>query len=370
MMPMNPVFQEVFGIDNTQFGYLVSSYAASAGMFGFIAFFFIDRFDRKNALLFLYFGFTISTLGCALAQNYNFFLVARIASGAFGGVLAALVLAIIGDVFPESRRGRATGIVMSAFSIASIIGIPLGLYLAVNIEWHFPFYLIAGLSSIVIIIAWYSLPSLKSHMYGHVKQRPHEMLAAVFYNPNLLWALLFMCLLMLSGFMVIPYLSDYMVSNVGFTNDELKYIYLFGGCATVISGPMAGRLSDKFGKQKVFMIAAFISLVPILLITNLSSTSKVTAYTVTTLFFIFFGGRFIPAMSMITSSAEKKQRGGFMSISGSFQQLSSALAALIGGAMIGEGVGGQMLDFWIVGLLSCVITLFCVFISFRIKQVS
>jgi predicted MFS family arabinose efflux permease len=370
MMPMNPILQEVFKISNKEFGLLVSSYAASAGVFGFITFFFIDRFDRRHSLLLLYIGFAISTLGCALANTYTFFLLARIASGAFGGILGSLVLAIIGDVFPEAKRGKATGIVMAAFSLASILGIPAGLYFAVNIEWHFPFYMIVGLSIVILLVAFKFFPSIKGHIDKTRSNNPFEMLSGVFSNPNLRWALLFTCVLMLSGFSVTPYISDYFVSNLGFTNEELKYIYLIGGLLTVVTGPLIGKLADKYGKQKVFVTVAIISVVPILTITSLPPVPKYIALTVSGFFFIFFGGRFIPAMAIATSSVEKKNRGAFMSISGSFNQLASACAALIGGMLIGEKSGGENMTFWMVGIFSVTMTIICILLSFKVKQIS
>jgi predicted MFS family arabinose efflux permease len=369
MMPMNPIFQEVFDIHNKEFGILVSSYAASAGVMSFITFFFIDRIDRKKALLWLYLGFTLGTLGCAVAQSYNFFLVARIMSGAFGGILGGLVLAIIGDVFPDARRGRATGIIMAAFSAASVLGIPFGYELALVIDWHFPFYIIAALSILIMILAYYKFPNIKGHM-NQKAQNPQQLLYSIFSNANLRWSLLFSSLLMLSGFCITPYLSDYMVSNVGFDKSELKYIYLIGGSVSVITGPLIGRLADKFGKRKIFITVALISLIPIIGITSLPPVAKVVALTVNACFFIFFGGRFGPAMAMMTSSVEREKRGGFMSIGNSFQQLSSAIAAFIGGLIIGEKVAGEMVNFWLVGVFSVAVTLICILVSFRVKQVS
>jgi predicted MFS family arabinose efflux permease len=370
MMPMNPILQGVFKINNKEFGMLVSAYAASAGVFGFITFFFIDRFDRKKTLLLLYIGFAISTLGCAIANNYTFFLIARIASGAFGGILGSLVLAIIGDVFHESKRGFATGIVMASFSVASVIGIPTGLYFAVHLNWHFPFYLIVGLSSIVILVAFKYFPNLTGHMDNNSSRDPFTMLSAIFSIPNLRWSLLFTCLLMLSAFSVTPYLSDYLVSNVGFLKEELIYIYILGGAATIISGPLIGKLADRFGKHKVFVTVAVISLIPIMTVTTLPPVVKAVAYSASVTFFIFFGGRFIPAMAISTSSVERKQRGGFMSITGSLNQLASAFAAFIGGVLIGEKVDGIIMTFWMVGLFSVIITVLCILVSFRVKLVS
>src|SRR5437773_4450007 len=98
IMPLGPQYMRVFAIAPGQFGLIVSSYAISAGISGIAAGFFLDRFDRKRALLSLYTGFTVGTLFCALAQTYHLLVAARALAGAFGGVTGALILAIVGDV--------------------------------------------------------------------------------------------------------------------------------------------------------------------------------------------------------------------------------------------------------------------------------
>ncbi|WP_028982153.1 MFS transporter [Sporocytophaga myxococcoides] len=369
MMPMNPVLQSVLHINNKQFSLLVAAYAASAGIFGFLGSFYIDRFDRKTALLALYTGFIISTLGCALAQSYSLFLVARFMAGAFGGILGALVLAVIGDAIPEERRGKATGFVMAAFSAASIAGIPLGYFLAVKINWHMPFFLITAISLVVLVVAWKTFPSLRSHISMDIKQNPFALIKHIFGNSNLLWALLFTFVLMIAGLTVIPFISDYMVKNVGFEKDQIAYIYLFGGLATFYSSPAIGRLADLHGKRKVFVIMALISIIPILLVTNLPQVPKYVAFLVTTSFFIAFGGRFVPAMAMITSSVERKQRGGFMSFNSSVQQLSSALSSMCGGLIISTTLDDKVSGFWKLGLIATIATILCVLISMKVKQV-
>ena len=139
MMPLGPQFMRLFDISPQQFALLVSIYTFSAGICGFIAAFVIDKFDRKTALMFLYGGFALATLLCALAPGYEWLLAARAVAGAFGGVMGAVVYAIIGDAIPESRRGAATGTVMSAFSLAAVAGVPTGLFLATLSDWRAQF---------------------------------------------------------------------------------------------------------------------------------------------------------------------------------------------------------------------------------------
>ncbi|WP_299988270.1 MFS transporter [uncultured Pontibacter sp.] len=369
MMPLGPQLMRVFSISPREFGLLVSAYTFSAAIAGFVSALFIDRFDRKHALLALYLGFIIGTLGCAIAPNYGLLLLARVVAGGFGGVLGALVLAIIGDAIPEQRRGAATGRVMAAFSVASIAGIPIGLYLASEMSWHAPFYLLVGLSLLILLVAVRFLPAMRGHLTNAKRGNPFRALKAMVVQPNLQWAMALTVTLTMAGFLVVPFISPYMVANVGFTERDLSYIYLFGGLATVFTSQWAGRLADKYGKQFIFRWAAILSIIPIVLITNLPPVGMVLALTVSTIFFIFFGARFVPAMSLITSSVEPELRGSFMSINSSVQQLGAGIAAFVSGLIVQETTHGTLTHFNWVGIMASVATLVAVWVVSRIRAV-
>lgn len=370
MMPLGPQLMRVFEISTQKFGLLVSAYTFSAAVAGFLSALFIDRFDRKHAILALYLGFTIGTLACALAPTFSMLLLARIVAGGFGGVLGALVLAVIGDAIPEERRGAATGKVMAAFSVASIAGIPIGLYLASETSWHAPFYLLAALSFLILVGAVKFLPEMRGHLTNGVRLNPFSVLKEILQKRNLQWAMALMVTLTMAGFLVVPFLSPFMVANVGFGEAQLSYIYLFGGLATVFTSQWAGRLADKYGKAKIFSYAAFLSLIPIILITNLPPVPHYIALMVSTLFFILFGARFVPAMALITSSVEPKLRGSFMSINSCVQQASAGVAALISGMIVQESATGQLLYFHWDGYLACAITLLAIWTVRYLKPVS
>lgn len=370
MMPLGPQLMRVFGISPKEFGLLVSSYTFSAAVAGFLSALIIDRFDRKHALLGLYLGFTVGTLACAMAPTYGLLLAARILSGAFGGVLGAVLLAIIGDAIPEQRRGAATGKVMAAFSVASIAGIPIGLYLASQTSWHAPFYLVAALSFVILLVGFFFLPTMRGHLTNATKESPFLVIRNILGKQNLQWAMGLTVALTMAGFFVVPFISPYMVANVGFEEAELSYIYLFGGLATVFTSQWAGRLADKYGKKRVFAISALLSILPILVITNLPPVPHYIALIITTFFFIFFGARFVPAMALITSTVEPKLRGSFMSINSSVQQLSAGLGSFAAGFIVKESATGALLHYSWVGFIACAITLVSVWIVRHLKPVA
>jgi predicted MFS family arabinose efflux permease len=370
MAPLSPILRDELLISSKQFGFLLSSYTLSAAVAGVVSSFFIDKFDRRNSLLFLYAGFTISNFACAISNDYYTFMAARILAGGFGGVLGSVIFSILGDVIPQERRGKATGIVMSAFSAASVVGIPTGIYLANKLDWHAPFYLLTILSFVVLLPAWFYMPSVTSHLNNPNKKPALEKIMDLFATPNVRWSFLFMILLMMAGLTVVPFLSDYLVRNVGIDRADLGLVYIFGGLGTVISGPLTGKLADKFGKQKVFVVAGIISVIPIYIMTHLPPSSYILTLTMSSIFFIFFGARFVPAMSMMTSSVDVRQRGSFMSINSSVQQMGSSMAVAMAGAVVINAPDGSLVNFGWCGIISIIATIACIAVSFKVKQVS
>lgn len=370
MMPLGPQLMRIFQITPAQFGLLVSAFTFSAGIFGFLGAFFIDRLDRKTTLLFIYSGFIIGTLACSVAPTYHWLLAARVFTGMFGGVAGALILSIIGDLIPNERRASAMGIVMAAFSIASVFGVPFGLYMANKFSWHAPFLFIGCIGFGIITLIAFAIPNMKGHIVSKMERPgPIKVITNVTSNPNQLRALLLMFLLMLGQFSVIPFLSPYMVSNVGFTESDLTYIYLIGGFFTIFSSPMVGRLADRIGRYKVFTLFVFISLIPLFGITNMIKIPMPFVLVITSIFFICAGGRMIPASTMITSSVLPQQRGSFMSINSSVQQLSSSLAAFIAGLIVQKNAAGELVNYNYVGYIAIAASLLAILVASKIKIV-
>ena len=369
IMPLAPRFLRVFDITPHQFGLLVSVYAFSAAVGGLVMMFQMDRFDRRHALLVLYGGFVLSTMLCALAPDYSTLLIVRAVSGVFGGVAGAVVHSIVGDLIPYERRGNATGVIMSAFSISSVAGVPLGLLLANTWGWRAPFVFLLIISALVWIACWRILPPVRAHLHGRQQPALHRAWE-VLRNAHHGRAFLLVAALMFGGFTVIPFLSAYMVTNTGFAEVHLPYMYLCGGFATAFSARYIGRMADRHGKQEIFTIVALLSLIPLLLITNLPPVPEYLAIAASILFMVLVSGRFVPAMALITSSAESRLRGGFMSLMSAIQNMCSGLAATLAGAIIIRNDDGTLSHYWIVGLIACACTLAAIVLARRMHVVS
>lgn len=336
VMPLGQHLMEVLHINAQQFSLLVASYSITAGIAGFIGAFFIDRFDRRTALLFIYAGFTIGTLACAFAPSFGFLLFTRSLAGAFGGVLGALILSIVSDAVPLERRAKGIGSVMASFGVASVVGVPFGLFIANEVSWHTPFLFLGGLGIIILVIIFVSVPSMTNHIRHLENVKPREVVGKIFTTPNTQLGLTFSSLLMLGHFTIIPFVATYMVGNVGFTKGQLTYIYLVGGACTMIFSPIIGRMADKYGRLKIFTIFGSLVIIPILVITNLTPVPLWLALFISAIFFIFSNGRMVPSTTMETAVIRPEMRGSYMSIRSSVQQLTSGLASFIAGMILAE----------------------------------
>lgn len=360
MMPLGPQLMRSFGLSPQEFGLLVSAYTFSAAVSGLAAAFLADRFDRKTMLLVLLAGFGVGTLLCGVAPTYSFLLAARVAAGAFGGVLAGVVLAIIGDQIPPERRGQATGFVMAGFSAASVLGLPAGLWLAAHQGWHLPFLALAGVTAAVVLLGALMLPRMRAHMATGPRERPalRDMVDLVKERTHLR-AFAFSVALMFAGFSVIPFLSPYLVANVGVAEADLSYIYLVGGLATLFTGPLIGRAADRWGHARSFTVVALLSITLIVALTHLPRIPLWQVLTVTTVFMVLASGRMITAMTLITGVVEPRRRGSFMSLNASIQQGAAGAASLVAGWIVGEAAGGRITRYGWVGAFAAAATLLC-----------
>ena len=367
MMPLGPQLMRIFNISPEQFSIVVSSYTFSAGTSGLISAFFIDKFDRKKALIFCYTGFIIGTFACSFANDYHLLIAARVLTGFFGGVLGALLLSIISDVIPFENRASAMGVVMASFSVASVLGVPTGLYLASLHNWQFPFFVLGCVSILVFGLIFLFIPSLTAHITAK-KGNTLETILGFFKERNTAISLLFMLFVMIGQFSVIPFISPYLVSNVGFPEKNLFLIYLVGGLVTIVSSPILGKLADKYGKPKVFAISAALSTIPVYLITNLEPIQTPILLCITAFFFILMGGRMIPASAIASSAALPQVRGSFMSINSSVQQFGSGISAYIAGQIIFKTPSGQLENYPIVGYLAIIASIVAIYLCFKVEK--
>ena len=363
MMPLGPQITQQFGIGDAAFGFLVSAYTWAAAISGLVASAYVDRFDRKRLLMVLFVAFAIATLGCAVAWSYTSLVAARIATGLFGGVLSALVQTMVAELIPFERRGRAMSVILSAFSLATVVGVPTSLFIAAWSSWHMPFVAIAVFGLLLSGVAWRVLPRMRGHMHAQERPAMRAMLASVLSDVNHRWAFLFSALMMFTGFAVIPYITIYLQANVGLNKQQVPLIYLFGGAATLFTARWIGKLSDRHGKVKMFTALAAFVVLPLQVLTHLGAVALPWVIALNTVMFVVLSGRMIPGMALVGASANPAVRGSFMAINSAVQSLSMGAAAFVGGLIISRDAQGLVQNYgWnaVVGSVASLLSIWVV----------
>jgi predicted MFS family arabinose efflux permease len=368
MMPVGPMLMRDLGIEPHQFGLLVSSYSLSAAVSGLLCAMFIDRFERKRALLTLYAFFALATLACALAPSYYGLLAARSLAGAFGGVMGALISTVIGDQIPPERRGRAGGYMASSFSIATVAGVPLGLWLANHtpvLGWRSPFVFVALLSA---SLGWAAYLWLKTGPRIHAPQGVWLRIQGTLSDPVHRWSMLFGCLIMFSMFSIVPFITIFATGTVKFPETMLPLMYLIGGAFTLLTSRWVGKQTDRLGKRKSFLIFGSIAIIPMLITTHMQQVPVWIYLLVSTLFFVASSARMIPSMALMNGAANPPLRGTFLSLSASLQQAAMGLGAFVTGHIISIDASGVMHRYDVAGYIAVAAMLTALWVSGRITQ--
>jgi len=368
LSPLGAMMMPALDITPFQFGILVSVYAFSAGAAGLLAAGFADRFDRKRLLLFFYGGFLLGTLLCAVAGSYYFLLAARIVTGLFGGVIGSIVFAVTADLFDYRLRGRVMGVVQASFAASQVLGLPIGLYLANRWNWHAPFFLIVVSGAAVGIIIVVCVRPIDAHLKNKPDKSPLHHFVHTISTPRYLQGFAATVLLATGGFMLLPFSTAFTVHNLGIDIAKLPLIYMVSGIFAMIFGPLIGRLSDAIGKLKVFMLGCAATIVMVLIYTNLGVTPLGIVILVNVLLWIGVSSRMISSAALISAVPSLADRGSYMSISSSLQQISGGFAAMLAGLIVREAPGGAIEHFDIVGYVLVTTTLLTAVMMYFINR--
>ena len=368
MAPLGALIMPALEITPKQFGAVVSAYAFSAGLSGFITAGFADRFDRKKILLFFYTGFLFGTLWCGLAPTFEWLLAARIVTGMFGGVIGSVVLAIATDLFDVQQRGRVMGVIQTAFAASQVLGLPAGMFLSNHWNWHAPFLVLAAIGTLGLAAIWMKLAPVAEHLREPQEHNPFMHLWHTLTAPRHLLAFLTVTLLATGAYMLMPFGSAFLVHNLGIDLTHLPTIYFFTGVCTILFGPLIGKAADSFGRFRVFLFGSALSMAVVVIYTHLGVTPLPVVVLVNVTMFVGIFSRMIPFQAMVTQVPEATKRGAFNAISASIQQVSGGIASVAAGHIVSQGANGRIEHFPQVGYVVVGTTLLAIGLVWRIQR--
>ncbi|MFN5417391.1 MAG: MFS transporter [Flavobacteriia bacterium] len=368
MSPLGDLLMKSMKITPSQFGIVVSSYAFSAGISGFLTAGFADKFDRKKLLLFFYIGFIVGTLLCGLVTSYPLLVAARIVTGIFGGVISSISMAIVADLFQFNQRGRVMGFLQMGFGISQILGIPISLYFANKWGWQSPFFMIVGLAMLISMVGIIFLKPVKEHL-ALQKDNALVHLWKTIKNRDYRIAYLATAFLSMGGFLMMPWGSTFSVNNLGISQEQLPILFMIAGISTLAIMPIIGIISDKINKFTLFTIASLWMIVTVLIYTHLVPMPFWIIVSVNVLMMIGIMARMVPSQALTASVPQMKDRGAFMSVNSSLQQMAGGFAAVLGGMIVIQKDNNSPLErFDILGYTVLVAILTNIFLTYRVNK--
>jgi len=334
MSPLGDMLMKSMGLSTSQFGLCVSAYAFSAGISGLLTAGFADRFDRKSLLLFFYIGFIAGTLFCGLADTYPKLLLARIFTGIFGGVIGSISMAIVTDMFVIENRGRVIGYLQMGFGGSQVLGIPISLYIANHWGWQSPFLMIVALASLILFAIIMKLKPVNEHLLLKSERNAIEHLWHTLTLRKYRIGFLATAFLSLGGFMMMPWGSAFVINNLNVTSQQLPILYMVSGITALFIMPVIGKLSDRFDKFTIFTVASVLLSIVVIIYTNLGPVAFWVVLLMNLGFIVGIMSRMVPVVALSSALPEKQDRGAFMGINASLQQIAGGIAAAFGGMVV------------------------------------
>ena len=371
MSPLGDMLMKSMNLSTTQFGYAVSAYAFSAGISGLLTAGFADKFDRKKLLLFFYIGFIAGTFFCGLTTSYPMLLAARVVTGLFGGVIGSISLAIVADLFLINQRGRVMGFMQMGLGASQVLGIPISLYLANIWGWQSPFLMIVGLASIIWLLVGFNLKPITEHLKVKNEHSSVKHLFNTIAKRNYRIGFLATAFLSLGGFMMMPWGSAFAINNLHVTPHQLPILFMVSGISSLLIMPIVGRLSDQISKFKIFTIASVWMMIMVIIYTNLTAIPFGLVLMMNVFFMIGILSRMVPSMALTSALPEMQDRGAFMSINSSLQQLAGGVAAAVGGQLVVQRTKFSPLEHYnTLGYVIVVLSIICIYLVYRVSKIT
>ena len=369
MSPLGDMMMKTLGISTAQFGVAVSAYAFSAGASGLLTAGFADRYDRKKLLLFFYIGFALGTFFCGLAPNYQLLIAARIITGIFGGVIGSISMAIIADLFTLQQRGKVMGFVQMGFGVSQILGIPIGLYIANSFGWQAPFLWIAIMTTLIILIIFLKLKPIMEHLVLQKDHSPLKHLLNTLAKSPYRMGFLATAMLSIGGFMMMPFGSAFAINNVKVTQNQLPLLFMVTGLSSLISMPLIGRMSSKGNKLRIFIVATVLAIIIVNIYAHYSETPFWIVLITNVCMMVSIMSRIIPASVLTSAIPETHDRGAYMSVNSSLQQMAGGFGAMLGGFIIFQKDKFSPLEHYdTLAMVASAIMLITVYLVYRVNN--
>jgi predicted MFS family arabinose efflux permease len=341
VMPLGPDFALALGIPTNQLGLVTGAYTAAAAVAGLAVSSFLDKFDRRSAMVWTLLGLAVGTCLGGLATGLWSLVLSRVVAGVFGGPATSVCLSILTDAIPVERRGRAMGKVMGAFSVASVVGIPVGLELASLGAWHTPFFTVAGLCLVAALASATQLPPMVGHLTSTGHRVSSTSLASFLANGPVLLSFSCSALAMIGAFAIITNLSSFVQFNLGYPREALGMLYMIGGVVTFFSMRVAGNAVDRWGAPRIVSVGTA-ALLTVIALAFIPARPLIPVVAIFAGFMLANSTRIVGLSSLTTRVPNASDRARFMSLQSAVQHISTSAGSAWSTWVLTEGPGGRL----------------------------
>ena len=338
VMPLGPELVTRLGMLPEQTGYFSGGATLGAALLGLLAAPWLDRVNRKPALLVLLTLRFLLLMACALVQDSQQLLLLFILSGCVAGPLGAILMAAVLDLVPPAERGRRLAYVGMAFSLAAILIVPAALVLAQWSGWQSPFLLFGAGGLLLALLCAIWLPSLPVNR-APAGQGMRQLLG----SPLCQGALFILCLQMFGHFLLIPHFANYFQFNLGFPREQIASLYLCGGLASMATMRLCGGWIDQ-GRAQGAILLTSLALALITLV-GFALPAGLPLYLLFTLFMALSSARASTTLAVTAAIPAPHQRAAFMSFQGSVTNVAAGLGSLFSARYLVSDEGGALHGF-------------------------
>ncbi len=362
VMPLGPELVTRLGMLPEQTGYFSGGATLGAALLGLLAAPWLDRVNRKPALLVLLVLRFLLLMACALAEDSQTLLLIFILSGCVAGPLGAILMAAVLDLVPPAERGRRLAYVGMAFSLAAILIVPAALVLAQWSGWQSPFLLFGAGGLLLALLCAIWLPSLPVNR-APAGQGMRQLLG----SPLCQGALFILCLQMFGHFLLIPHFANYFQFNLGFPREQIASLYLCGGLASMATMRLCGGWIDQ-GRAQGAILLTSLALALITLV-GFALPAGLPLYLLFTLFMALSSARASTTLAVTAAIPAPHQRAAFMSFQGSVTNVAAGLGSLFSARYLVSDEGGALQGFSTLAWINIACTLVaCAGVWFLIRS--
>jgi predicted MFS family arabinose efflux permease len=344
--PILPALTESFDVTVLLAGISVSAYSISGAFWALIVGPLSDRHGRIIFLRIAAICFGLASAIAFLASEFGYFIFARALAGFAGGTFTACIIAQVADLFPYGRRGRAMGLVGAVYSLAAVVGVPVGAIVASNYGWRM-IYLFFGIIAIIMAALltgkFQKLATAQSELIdpskssnGHQVTGFGKMVSRQILEYLHFWAngktrngLILAVAIAATSTSLMTYLGAWLADDFSLQGTGFALVFLAAGLSTVIGSLVGGILADKIGKPALVAISSIAVALVLLTTSFIQSIFAVYAFCIA-------GGLFLalrqgPYEALLTELVPSHRRGAYIAMRSTTAKLAIAAAVAIAG---------------------------------------